>query len=467
MKIRSLPDFPVLFADFAEATLPAGRFLQRAAGIEDVAARSIESRGRELPRYEIARILSGQTDDSLRGIYQANLEALAKPGTVAVLASCRPEFAGGMLYNLFKLVCAARIAAELKKKDVMAVPICWIERGLSDESSEGPEATGALPASPPIETRIREAERMASASLEPELERALTDSYSPRAGGIDATAFFLSRVLSGLGILFLDPDAAEFRVLMESRAPVAGPHLEERIPALERRKAELESAGYGWSHMPSHSLRGLCQPGIRRLELERVLPVSCHVVDENEVQSLALAGGLFPGAGGAQPLLWPRPSATLVDSRSRKTLDRYEIGLDDLLIERNGLPGRLAQDGSSENAVRKLEALAREIEDVTGGLKNSVLPDSPLAHAIVDSTTRMIYQINKLRDRFAASALQRRQVAERQVQRARDALVPGGHLQEASLGLLVFLMRYGHSLPELVFEKMDVHSTDHQIFYME
>src|SRR5579884_1640323 len=65
---------------------------------------------------------------ALRAINPDNpaLERLAQPGTVAVVTGQQVGLFSGPAYTIYKALTAARLAAELTKQGIPAVPIFWL-----------------------------------------------------------------------------------------------------------------------------------------------------------------------------------------------------------------------------------------------------------------------------------------------------------------------------------------------------
>ena len=75
----------------------------------------------------------------------------------------------------------------------------------------------------------------------------------------------------------------------------------------------------------------------------------------------------------------------------------------------------------------------------------------------------MLYQIQKLRERAVAAQALRREIMMRQIARACDALAPGGALQEDRIAAAHFLVRYSAKILQVVYDRIDVWTHEHQI----
>jgi uncharacterized protein YllA (UPF0747 family) len=100
--------------------------------------------------------------------------------------------------------------------------------------------------------------------------------------------------------------------------------------------------------------------------------------------------------------------------------------------------------------------LAR-VEDALGAL-------DPTLKAAADSAKgRTLHQIDTLHEKATRALKKRDQSRAERLRRTRDALFPGGSLQERGLGLIGALARHGPGLIEELRARMDVFAAGHQV----
>ena len=103
------------------------------------------------------------------------------------------------------------------------------------------------------------------------------------------------------------------------------------------------------------------------------------------------------------------------------------------------------------------------LQEVLGGERGGSGEHSGLSDEIASSRSRMLYQIQKLRERAVAAQALRREIMMRQIARACDALAPGGALQEDRIAAAHFLVRYSAKILQVVYDRIDVWTHEHQI----
>ena len=165
------------------------------------------------------------------------------------------------------------------------------------------------------------------------------------------------------------------------------------------------------------------------------------------------------------PIVWPHVSATIVDKRSAKVLERYGLDLRELFTERDALLKKLAERWLAPDTAQRLDALSDEVTKKLAELQ-AVLPqgEEGLTAEIEDSKSKMLYQLGRLKERQVASHILRVEVTARHLDRIRSRLVPDGHLQEDYLSGLHFLLEAPGILSE-IYGQIDPWKMEHQIIH--
>lgn len=230
----------------------------------------------------------------------------------------------------------------------------------------------------------------------------------------------------------------------------------ERRLAIEEALRHVQSQPEDWS--PGVLLRPLAQ--------DYMLPTAAYVGGPAEIAYHAQIGPSYPHFGIARPALVPRPSLTLVEAGQARALETEGLSLSDLQGDPEAVLARWAREAYPEVEAafaRTREALEREmagVADMLGGL------DPTLRGAADSALGRALHQIGTLHEK-STRALKKRDLsrAER-LRRTRDALLPGGSLQERGLGLVSLLARHGEGIVGQVRDRMDPWAKGHQVLYL-
>jgi bacillithiol biosynthesis cysteine-adding enzyme BshC len=202
---------------------------------------------------------------------------------------------------------------------------------------------------------------------------------------------------------------------------------------------------------------------LRPLVQDWLLPTAAYVGGPAEVAYHAQIGSSYAQFGIPRPVILPRPSATLVDSQQARALDAEGLRLADLVADPEALLARWAREDYPDVEAafaRATEAIERElaaVEEKLGG------HDPTLRAAAASARGRALHQVDGLHEKALRALKKRDQGRAERLRRTRDALLPGGSLQERGLGLISPLARHGLALVELLAERLDLFARGHQV----
>jgi bacillithiol biosynthesis cysteine-adding enzyme BshC len=226
----------------------------------------------------------------------------------------------------------------------------------------------------------------------------------------------------------------------------------ERLPLVEA-VHRLEAEPSLWS--PGALLRPLVQ--------DAILPTAAYVGGPAELAYHAQIAPSYGHFGIPRPALVPRPSVTLVEPSQARALDAEGLSLGDLVGDPEALLSRWAREAypDVEEAFRRTrEAIEREMGAVEEALGAQ---DPTLRGAAAAARGRVLHPLDGLHEKALRALKKRDQGRAERLRRTRDALVPGGALQERGLGLVGALGRHGLGLPALLRERVLPFAREHQV----
>jgi bacillithiol synthase len=333
-------------------------------------------------------------------------------------------------------------------------------------------------------------------------------SYHPGATLAGAFAELLSGLLPGLVIL--DPDDAGLKAAM---VPVLEREIAERSPTsrlAEEVGTRLLAAGYhqqvpvrpgflnlflieqgqrralaardGWlevrglgERMPNevaverlHAAPADWSPGVllRPLAQDLLLPTAAYIGGPAEIAYHAQIGPSYPHFAIPRPPLVPRPSLTVVEPPQTRALEAEGLSLPELQADSDALLTRWAREAYpdvEESFAQARESLQRDMARVEVVLGQH----DPTLRAATDAALgRALHQVDSLHEKAMRALKKRDQTRADRLRRTRDALLPGGLLQERGLGVVALLARHGLPLIDLVRDRMDPWAKGHQVLYL-
>ena len=366
-----------------------------------------------------------------------------------------------------------------------------------------PPGAGALPvASLRLDERIGPVIDSLASSLPPsdftaDVVAALRDAYVPGAGMADAFARWLEGLLGPYGLVVFDSSDPQAKPLVSqvftrelqepggtaSLATAAGDALASRghepqvTPAADsvalfyldgngRRPVRRQGSGFsaGDTTFTADALvrEAADRPErfspnvlLRPIVQDALFPTIAYVAGPSELAYLGQLGGVYARFGVPMPLMYPRATATLIDSAAARFLAKYRMPLGELQPQDEAALNRLLQSqlpAEVEESLRAAdEAARRAMQRVIDAMPAL---DPPLAGAARTTLGRMEHDLRALHNKVIQAAKRRDETLRRQFTRAQAQIFPLGHPQERTLAVVFFLNRYGHALVDRLLEDL-------------
>jgi hypothetical protein len=92
--------------------------------------------------------------------------------------------------------------------------------------------------------------------------------------------------------------------------------------------------------------------------------------------------------------------------------------------------------------------------------------DPTLRGAAESALGRALHPIETLHEKSTRALKKRDQSRAERLRRTRDALLPGGSLQERGLGMVSLLARHGEAVVDEIRDRMDPWAKGHQVLYL-
>ncbi len=225
--------------------------------------------------------------------------------------------------------------------------------------------------------------------------------------------------------------------------------------------------------IPAADLRRLAQDqperfspnvALRPIVQDALFPTIAYVAGPGEVAYFAQLRPVYQAFDVPMPLIVPRASLTLLDSRVAQLLERFRLALPDLTLEPEQLTSRILRAQLPPDLEATLAKAREGVTEIFRGVGEAIAAVDPTLRATVGQSSGHIQGHLDQLERKAVQALKRREAETRQqVQRVREALMPGGKPQERVLPILPFLARYGPALLETIRAAIDGPGWDHRL----
>ncbi len=210
---------------------------------------------------------------------------------------------------------------------------------------------------------------------------------------------------------------------------------------------------------PNVALRPICQ--------DTILPTAAYVAGPSEVAYFAQLKPVYDYFSCPMPVIYPRASATVVEERQQKILEKYQLSIGDVFRQ----PTRLQQHVIDMVSEVKIDELfthtSAQIGDLLQEMRFGLTTIDPTLLGPLDATRDKVDGALQVLKQKAAEAQQRKhEIALRQIRKVQNFFLPNGDYQERALNLFSFVNRYGDDFLPWLKSTLNVDQFEHQLLYL-
>jgi bacillithiol biosynthesis cysteine-adding enzyme BshC len=462
----------------------------------------------------------------------ARLDALREGRAVMVVTGQQAGFLGGPLYTFLKAYHATRLAAELEDYlHLPVLPVFWLE-GEDHDLEEVRHARylarggdlGDLRFEPTAEHKgfmvglygvdaAAQIEELAAALPLPSDEglTLLREAYSHTTLS-DAMGRLLARSLGPRGLLVIEGMEPELKRMalplwekVLDRGPLLGEMLRTRSEELKQQQwvtpleptpdsylfylagedhirhslsydGKLRTPGGQAETLTHREIKARVRAGevspkaaLRPLYQDVVLPSVAYVAGPGELDYHAQLTPLYTDLGVAAPSLFPRLSATLLDAKTAKAVEKLGVTYDKLLGEdKQALIRELLREEDDQQTAQLFDLVRYTIEALYAQLRPALAEIDPtLDGALHGATGKSLHPLNELQQKTERALKQKYGTLLARLDKTLTALKPEGKIAERVLSTGYYLAKFS---PEMLLEALDQLPTElreHWVIEME
>jgi bacillithiol biosynthesis cysteine-adding enzyme BshC len=347
-----------------------------------------------------------------------------------------------------------------------------------------------------------------------ETTRFLRESYRPGESLGTAFARFYAEIFAEWGVIVLDASDAELDRVAEPMFRAAIERADELETALLSRGRALEAAGYHQqvkvtsssvllftmrqgARTPIHrrgrgdtaefvigadsAAEKLSQaellsrisstpeqfsPNVllRPIIQDYLLPTLAYTGGAAEAAYFAQAGAVYEVLLGHVTPVVPRFSATLVEPKMQRLLDRHGVTVPDVFTDPDMLRRQLAERGLPKDLQAAFESTKKSLDSHLSSVKEKLVKlDRTLVDAAETARSKIEYQLERLHSQAARAEALKSELVARHAEMLIHALYPDKALQERGVGAIYFLARYGSEFLHQLHDAIQPDCHDHQI----
>jgi bacillithiol biosynthesis cysteine-adding enzyme BshC len=211
---------------------------------------------------------------------------------------------------------------------------------------------------------------------------------------------------------------------------------------------------------PNVILRPICQ--------DYLFPTLAYIGGPSEVAYFAQFKLLYEDFGIPEPIIYPRCSATVVEERIQKIINKYGLQSKDFFTDIDVLKGRITASLSDfkveELFSNSLGTVSESLTSLKGGLESI---DPTLVPAMENTLTRIQGAMNGLKEKTIAAQVRQHEISLRQLDKVAINLFPNSNLQEREMNVVYYLNKYGLEFLRWLRSELVLDKFMHQIINLE
>jgi bacillithiol biosynthesis cysteine-adding enzyme BshC len=203
---------------------------------------------------------------------------------------------------------------------------------------------------------------------------------------------------------------------------------------------------------------------LRPIVEDYLLPTLAYTGGAAETAYFAQAGAVYERLFGRVTPIVPRFSATLVEPKMQRLLERHRVAVPDVFAGGDALRRQLAASGLPEDLQAAFDSTKKSLSSNQSAVKEKLAKlDRTLVDAADTAFSKMQYQLERLYTQAARAEAQKSELVTRHADSLSQSLYPGKELQERAIGGIYFLARYGNSFLRDLYDSIQLDCHDHQI----
>ncbi len=203
---------------------------------------------------------------------------------------------------------------------------------------------------------------------------------------------------------------------------------------------------------------------LRPLYQDTLLPTVAYVGGLSEVAYFAQMKEVYERFNLPMPIIYPRKSLTLIEKKVDKTLKTYSLKVQDIWQNADAKINEIAKEKIPQSLDKAFQTTASHLDKNLKDIKQETLAFEPTLEKSVDLTIGKIhYLINLLEKKILKASKKQNTIITQRIHLAKNSLYPNQHLQERVFNITPFLMKYGFTLMDRLYEAVDIKHHDHQL----
>ncbi|MFB6231066.1 MAG: bacillithiol biosynthesis cysteine-adding enzyme BshC [Salinibacter sp.] len=203
---------------------------------------------------------------------------------------------------------------------------------------------------------------------------------------------------------------------------------------------------------------------LRPLMQDHLLPTAAYVAGPGEVSYFAQYGDVYDWAGLDMPLIHPRASVSLVESKVQKVLDKYDRSVADFGTDLDALFQEVVMETMEVDIDAVFSEAMPQLHQTINALKPEVeAVDRTLGSSAEATRAAIVDEMETLKQKVVRAEKRQHDEVRAQLEKAHINLRPNGTLQERRINVLYYLNKYSVDLLDDLRHALHTDTSTHQV----
>ncbi len=209
---------------------------------------------------------------------------------------------------------------------------------------------------------------------------------------------------------------------------------------------------------PNVVLRPICQ--------DYLLPTVAYVGGPGEISYFAQFKPVYQHYGITMPVIFPRASVTIIESKIAKFMNNFNVKLEDI-YHHNFLVSKVVDKLSEIKVEEEISKYMDEFNKIFYDMRNmTVKVDPTLLNAADNMKEKLKQYLEQFKGKLINSQAKKSETTTTQIDKVENNIYPNHNLQERVINISYFLNKYDDAFMKKLFHEIDAMNFNHQVIEM-
>jgi uncharacterized protein YllA (UPF0747 family) len=164
------------------------------------------------------------------------------------------------------------------------------------------------------------------------------------------------------------------------------------------------------------------------------------------------------------PVIVPRAGITIIGGSARRSIQKYNIGAQELFLPRNNLLEHILREHVPNHAEQLFKWTRNEITQAIERLKTELdSGEGDFSKNVETTQDKIEYHLDKLQERYLRGLEQKHEVVVRRIEVLSTTVFPREKLQERVFSIAEFINLFGPAVVNIIHDAIDPEAPAHHI----